>query len=100
MVVRISRGRLGADKADEVQRLLQASEDSLRPAITALPGLVHYYVGLDRSTGTMTNTSVWDSREHATAMASLKAMLELRSVFEDAGVEFEPVTNHEVLWEL
>ena len=48
----------------------------------------------------MTNTSVWDSREHAMAMASLKAMLELRSVFEDAGVEFESITNHEILWEL
>jgi hypothetical protein len=100
VVVRISKGRFGADKADDVQRLLQESESSLRPAITALPGLVRYYVGLDRSTGTMTNTSVWDSREHAMAMASLKAMLELRSVFEVAGVEFESITNHEVLWEL
>jgi len=34
------------------------------------------------------------------AMGSLKAMLDLRAGFEAAGVEFEPITNHEVLWEL
>jgi hypothetical protein len=33
-------------------------------------------------------------------MASLRAMLDLRSVFEEVGVEFEPITNHEILWKL
>jgi len=100
VVVRISKGRFAPERADAVRRRLEASAESLRPAISGLAGLVHYYVGIDPATSTMTNTSVWDSREHAMAMGSLKAMLDLRAGFEAAGVEFEPITNHEVLWEL
>lgn len=100
MVVRISKGRFAPERAAAVERSLEASEESLRPSLSRLAGLIHYYVGIDRATSSMTNTSVWDSREHAMAMASLKAMLDLRAVFEEAGVEFEPITNHEVLWEI
>lgn len=100
MVVRISKGRFAAEAADEVDRRLRESEKTLRPGISALAGLLHYYVGIDRASGTMTNTSVWDTREHAMAMASLQAMLDLRTVFEEIGVEFDAITNHQVLWGL
>jgi hypothetical protein len=38
--------------------------------------------------------------EHARAMNELQAMLAQRSIMEGAGVEFDPITNHEVLWSL
>jgi hypothetical protein len=85
---------------DEVERLLAASQDALRAAVRELPGLLRYYVGIDREQGTVTNTSVWDTMEHARAMNELQAMLAQRSIMEGAGVEFDPITNHEVLWSL
>jgi hypothetical protein len=33
-------------------------------------------------------------------MDTLQAMLAQRPILEAAGVEFEPITNHETLWEL
>ncbi len=100
MIVRISRGRFGLERVDEVERLLVASEDPLRDALQELPGLVRYYVGIDRDQGTVTNTSVWDTIEHARAMNELRAMLAQRPILEAAGVEFDSITNHEVLWSI
>jgi hypothetical protein len=39
-------------------------------------------VGLDATGRAMTNTSIWDTRDHAMQMASLQAMLDLRARFE------------------
>jgi hypothetical protein len=36
-----------------------------------MPGLVHYYVGIDREMGTITNVSLWDSLEHARGLDGL-----------------------------
>jgi hypothetical protein len=52
---------------DEVERLLAASEDALRDVLHERPGLMRYYVGIDREQGTVTNTNVWDTVEHARA---------------------------------
>jgi hypothetical protein len=41
---------------------------------------------------------VWDTGEHAQAMASLPEMLALRESFDPLGVRFEPIVNYEVLW--
>ena len=98
MVVRISKGHFDAQRAGEVARLLRESEASLRPALLALPGLLAYHVGIDVPGGAMTNTSRWDTREHALQMASLQEMRDLRGRFEALGVRFEEITNHEVLW--
>jgi hypothetical protein len=100
VIVRISKGQFDPARASEVEARLRESEASLRPAILRLPGMLHYYVGLDRAAGFMTNTSLWDSLEHAQQMSSLPEMLALRAVFEGAGVRFEPITNHELLWKL
>lgn len=100
MVVRISLGSFELDRADGVEQRLVESEHSLRSAIEALAGNCGYYVGIDRKSGTMTNTSLWESLEDAQRMATLPEMLALRSTFEELGVRFQPITNHRLLWRL
>jgi len=73
--------------ADEVERRLERSEHGLRPAIERLAGNRGYYVGVDRKSGTMTNTSLWESLEDAQAMATLPEMLALRGTFGELGAE-------------
>jgi hypothetical protein len=97
-VVRISKGKVDLAKVAEAERVLAESERALRDALTRLPGLLHYYVGIDRAQGYVTNVSVWDSLAHAHQMDTLQAMLAQRPVLEAAGVTFEPITNHEALW--
>jgi hypothetical protein len=99
-VVRISTGRFDPARTDDVVAALEASETTLRPAISALPGLVTYYVGIDRDTSTITNTSIWQSNEHAMAMNSLQEMAALRAIFQQLGVVFGPVANYDTLWEI
>jgi len=48
--------------------------------------------------GAVTNVSLWDTLEHARAMDELAPMRALRPIMEDAGVVFEAITNHELLW--
>jgi hypothetical protein len=97
-VVRISKGRFVAAKVADAEHLLAESEQALRGALTNLPGLLHYYVGIDRARCYLTNVSVWDSLEHAHQLDTLQAMLAQRPVLEAAGVTFETITNHETLW--
>jgi hypothetical protein len=99
-VVRISTGQVDPARAEETVAALRASEAALRPAIGSLPGLIAYYVGIDRDTSTITNTSVWQTRDHAMAMSNLQEMAALRETFEGLGVTFQPVANHDVLWEI
>jgi len=100
VVVRISLASFELERADEVEQRLAESEHSLRSAIKKLAGNRGYYVGIDRKSGTMTNTSLWESLESAQAMASLPEMLALRGAFEALGVHFQTITNHDVLWRL
>lgn len=98
MIVRISKGTFPPDRLADAERALAASEAALRDALERMPGLIHYYVAIDRDAGQLTNTSVWDTSAHATAMSSLAPMLAQRPVLEAAGVTFEPITNHDTLW--
>lgn len=100
MIVRISIAHFDPAEAARVEALLAASETALRGPIEALPGNLSYLVGIDRERGSMTNTSTWDTLEHATAMASLPEMAALRESFEAEGVSFTRITNHEVLWQV
>ena len=97
-VVRISKGQFDSAKVTDAERLLEESEKALRGVITALPGLLHYYVGIDRVRSSVTNVSIWDSLEHAHQLDTLQAMLAQRPILEAGGVTFEPITNHETLW--
>ena len=99
MIVRISKGSFDARRADEVEERLRESETRLRPALQKLRGMRWYWVGIDRDQGYITNTSLWDTLEDAQQMSTLREMLDLRAVFEALEVKFEPITNHEVLWE-
>jgi hypothetical protein len=97
-VVRISKGKVDRATVAEVERLLTESEAALRKPLQALNGLRHYYVGIDREQGYLTNVSVWDTLEDAHQMDSLQPMLAQRPILEAAGVSFEAITNHETLW--
>jgi hypothetical protein len=98
MVVRISKGKFDVTNAMAAERVLAESERALRESLTQLPGLLHYYVGIDRVNGYLTNVSVWDSVAHAHQMDTLAVMLAQRPLLEAAGVQFEVITNHETLW--
>ena len=97
-VVRISKGRFELAHLATAERLLAESERALRGPLSQLAGLLHYYVGIDRERGFLTNVSVWDTLEHAHQMDTLAAMLAQRPILEAAGIGFEPITNHETLW--
>lgn len=98
MVVRISKGKFPLDRLADAEKLLAHSEQALRAAITALDGLVHYYVGIDREKGFLTNVSIWRDLKSAHQLDTLAEMLAQRPILEAAGVQFEVITNHETLW--
>ena len=101
MIVRISKGKYAAALHAEVTTRMNAAATSLVPAIRRLPGCVSYYVGTDESSCSMVNVSVWDTIEHAQAMAMLPEMGSLAREFIALGVEFErPITNYPVLWQV
>src|SRR5512138_3651501 len=97
-VVRISKGKFKLADAAAAERLLAESERALREPLSRLSGLLHYYVGIDRVAGYLTNVSVWESIEAAHQMDTLQAMLAQRPLLERAGVTFEVITNHDTLW--
>jgi hypothetical protein len=97
-VVRISKGKFDPANLEQAERLLADGELALRQPIEALSGLVHYYVGIDRELGYLTNVSVWETLEDAHQMDSLQPMLAQRPILEGAGVTFERISNHETLW--
>jgi hypothetical protein len=98
LVVRISKGRFDPENAAAAERALAESERALRVPLTRLSGLLHYYVGIDRVNRQLINVSVWDSLASAHQMDTLPEMLAQRPILERAGVTFEVITNHEMLW--
>ena len=99
-IVRVSRGQFDPEQYQQIKAHLVDAQHSLIPAIRNLPGLLHYYVGIDPVTSTMINVSLWDSLEHAKQMSNLAPMLMLVSEFQGLGVQFDPIANHETLWEI
>jgi hypothetical protein len=97
-VVRISKGSFDVGDVEHARLLLRDSENALRHVLVELPGLIHYYVGVDAEKGYLTNVSVWDTLEHAQQMDTLPEMLAQRPILEAAGVGFEAITNHQVIW--
>ncbi len=99
-VVRISRGWFESGQFEAVKQLLADGEAILVPAIRKLPGLLHYYVGIDPRTNSMMNVSVWESDAAASQMFSLQEMLDQRDIFVAAGIRFDPLANYEPVWEI
>ena len=101
MHVRISKGRYPRDLHAEVSARLNAASVLLVPAIQRLPGCRGYFAGADEDSCTMVNVSLWDTLEHAQAMAALPEMGALAKEFVALGVEFErPIVNYPVMWQL
>ena len=101
MHVRISKGSYPPQLHNKVSARLNASSETLIPAIRRLSGCMSYYVGSDAASNTMVNVSVWDTLEHAQAMSSLAEMTALGEEFARMGVTFErPIINYEAMWQL
>lgn len=71
------------------------------PAISALTGCLHYWAGIDSTSNTMVNVSVWETLADAKQMETLAPMLALGREFVERGVVFDrPIHNYVTLWEL
>lgn len=100
-VVRISRGSFAPENYEKVKARLEASQESLVPAIKDLNGLLHFYTGIDPVSNTMINVSVWETLADARQMESLAPMLALAGEFVQIGVSFErPIMNYDTLWDM
>ena len=98
-VVRVSILRCDADTFDAIEAAMVAAERDLRPGIEAMPGLIAYYAGADRATLSLTNTSVWETLEHARQLDSFQPMLDSGRRFAAMGARFErPIMNYATLW--
>lgn len=100
-VIRISKGAFPAESLERIRGMLDASQQSLVPAIRDLAGCLHYWAAIDPVTSTMVNVSVWTTLEDAKQMDGLAAMKALAGEFVAAGVQFErPITNYDGLWQI
>ena len=99
--MRISRGSFKPEDYDRIKARLDESEQTLVPAIMELSGCMHYWAGIDRTSNTMVNVSVWKSLADAKQMDTLAPMLALAGEFVRLGVVFErPISNYETLWQI
>jgi hypothetical protein len=97
-VLRVSRGSFDPGRFAEVDAVNTKVSEYLIPAISRLPGLIHWYAGVSPE-GSIVNVSVWDSDEHAAQMGQLKEMtVDARGEMEAVGVGFSPIINHPVNW--
>ena len=100
-IVRISIGYFKPELADKVESMLDNEfKKSLIPAIKKLKGNLGFYVAIDKEKNAMTNVSIWQTKEDALQMATLKEMLDSKVIFDSLGVKFIEITNHQVLWKL
>ena len=97
-VIRVSRGSFDPSRFAEIDAASTRESQFLVPAITQLPGLIHWYAGVSPA-GSIVNISVWDSDEHAAQMNTLKEMVvDARGEMEALGVTFIPIVNYPIGW--
>lgn len=97
-VIRVSRGNFDPARFAEVELMSRNTGTYLIPAINRLPGLLHYSAAVSPS-GSMVHVSIWDSDEHAQQMGRLKEMIvDARKDAEAVGVEFTPIVNYPISW--
>jgi hypothetical protein len=99
-VVRVSILNIPTEHLEHVEQLMIDAEHELA-GIRDLPGLRAYFAGVDRTTSQLSNVSVWDSVEHASAMRTFQPMLDMAAKFAELpGVTFvRPIPNFENLWQ-
>ena len=97
-VVRVSRASYDPSRFAEVDAVNTKVSEYLIPAISRLPGLIHWYAGVSPE-GSIVNVSVCDSDEHAAQIGRLKEMtVDARGEMEAVGVAFIPIVNYPVNW--
>ena len=100
VVLRVSVLRCDQHDFSRLREMMSAAEETLRPGIEAMPGLLAYYAGADEATNSLTNTSVWQSLDHAKQMESFQPMLDLGKRFAAEGARFDrPIMNYTTLWQ-
>ena len=98
-VVRVSILRCGAAQFSRLRQMMIVADAALRPGIEAMPGLLAYYAGADEATHSLTNTSIWDTLEHAQQLDHFQPMLDSGKRFAAEGATFErPIMNYATLW--
>lgn len=99
-VIRVSRANFDPTRFAEVERMTRDTSRYLIPAIGALPGLLSYFAAVSPS-GSAVHVSIWDSDEHAQQMSRLKEMIvDARKDAEAVGVEFTPIVNYPISWDI
>jgi hypothetical protein len=97
-VIRVSRGSFDPSRFAEVDAANTKVSEYLVPAISRLPGLIHWYAGVSPE-GSIVNVSVWDSDEHAAQMDRLKEMtVDARAEMQALDVTFIPIVNYPISW--
>ena len=97
-VVRASRATFDPRRFDEVDATNTKTSQYLIPAVTRLPGLIHFYAGVSPE-GSLLQVSVWDSEEHSAQLNNLKEMVVVaRGEMEAVGVAFTPIVTYTVSW--
>jgi len=98
-IVRISILRCDPAQFDKLRQLTIESEATLREGIEQMPGLLAFYAGADPATCSLTNTSLWDTLEHAQQLDHFQPMLDAAKRFAAEGARFErPIMNYATLW--
>ena len=99
-VVRVSGGSFDPIRFDEVERMTRETSRYLIPAIKRLPGLISYFAAASPS-GSLVHVSVWESEDDAQKMGHLKEMIvDARKAAEAVGVQFHPIVNHAICWNI
>jgi len=100
-IVRLSIAYFKPEQTEKVESMLNNEfKKHVAPAIKGLRGHIAFYVGIDKEKLTMSNVSFWQTKEDALQMATLKEMADMRATFKALGIEFNDMTNHDILWVL
>lgn len=87
MYLRITNGRFDPARIDDVMPLAQR----ITAAVKGLPGNQSQELGLDRTTGQLSNVSTWDTVEHAQfSRETAGALGSLVQQLQAVGVVFAP----------
>jgi hypothetical protein len=97
-VVRASRATFDPSRFAEIDAMNTKTSKYLIPAVTQLPGLIHFYAGVSPD-GSMLQVSIWDSEDHSAQLNHLKEMVVVaRGEMEAIGVTFTPIATYPVSW--
>jgi hypothetical protein len=101
IVVRVSIIRCKEENFAGLRDMIISTQTRLAPGIAKMPGLLHFYVGADEATSSLTNVCLWSTLEIAKQLDSFQPMLDLGREFVAKGATFErPIMNYTTLWEL